>query len=117
MSPMQQEQMQKQEGDNVNVTAIRGNFDDAQQFLKRLFVDESMAEKVAAKGVRFSSANSINVGRLAPQVVYYVAAYAELVNRVLFIAMKCLMWWSLPATSAIFWPLIMRKRWVCQSVS
>ena len=74
VSPMQQEQMQKQEGDNVNVTAIRGNFDDAQQFLKRLFVDESMAEKVAAKGVRFSSANSINVGRLAPQVVYYVAA-------------------------------------------
>lgn len=81
VSPMQQEQMQKQEGDNVNVTAIRGNFDDAQQFLKRLFVDESMAEKVAAKGVRFSSANSINVGRLAPQVVYYVAAYAELVNQ------------------------------------
>lgn len=81
VSPMQQEQMQKQEGDNVNVTAIRGNFDDAQQFLKRLFVDKDMADKVAAKGVRFSSANSINIGRLAPQVVYYVAAYAELVNQ------------------------------------
>lgn len=81
VSPMQQEQMQKQEGANVNVTAIRGNFDDAQQFLKRLFVDDAMADKAAAKGVRFSSANSINVGRLAPQVVYYVAAYEELVGQ------------------------------------
>lgn len=81
VSPMQQEQMQKQGGDNVNVTAIRGNFDDAQQFLKRLFVDADMAKKVAAKGVAFSSANSINIGRLTPQVVYYVAAYAELVNQ------------------------------------
>ena len=79
VSPMQAEQMQKQEGDNVNVTAIHGNFDDAQQFLKRLFVDKDTAEEVAAKGVMFSSANSINIGRLAPQVVYYVNAYAELV--------------------------------------
>lgn len=46
VSPMQQEQMQKQEGNNVNVTAIRGNFDDAQQFLKRLFVDQDMANEV-----------------------------------------------------------------------
>ena len=76
---MQAEQMQKQEGENVNVTAIHGNFDDAQQFLKRLFVDKATAEEVAAKGVMFSSANSINIGRLAPQVVYYVNAYAELV--------------------------------------
>ena len=80
VSPMQQEQMQKQEGANVNVTAIEGNFDDAQQFLKRLFVDADVAKEVADKGVKFSSANSINIGRLAPQVVYYVAAYAELVN-------------------------------------
>lgn len=79
VSPMQAEQMQKQEGENVNVTAIHGNFDDAQQFLKRLFVDKVTAEEVAAKGVMFSSANSINIGRLAPQVVYYVNAYAELV--------------------------------------
>ena len=57
---MQAEQMQKQEGENVNVTAIHGNFDDAQQFLKRLFVDKVTAEEVAAKGVMFSSANSIN---------------------------------------------------------
>ncbi|MDU6074165.1 MAG: threonine synthase, partial [Veillonella parvula] len=79
VSPMQAEQMQKQEGENVNVTAIHGNFDDAQQFLKRLFVDKATAEEVAEKGVMFSSANSINIGRLAPQVVYYVNAYAELV--------------------------------------
>ena len=79
VSPMQAEQMQKQEGANVNVTAIHGNFDDAQQFLKRLFVDADTAKEVAEKGVMFSSANSINIGRLAPQVVYYVNAYAELV--------------------------------------
>ena len=81
VSPMQQEQMQKQTGDNVNVTAIRGNFDDAQQFLKRLFVNEEVNQAVADKGVMFSSANSINIGRLAPQVVYYVAAYEELVGQ------------------------------------
>ena len=79
VSPMQAEQMQKQEGANVNVTAIHGNFDDAQQFLKRLFVDADTAKEVAEKGVMFSSANSINIGRMAPQVVYYVNAYAELV--------------------------------------
>ena len=61
VSPMQAEQMQKQEGENVNVTAIHGNFDDAQQFLKRLFVDKETAEAVAEKGVMFSSANSFNV--------------------------------------------------------
>lgn len=81
VSPMQQDQMQKQEGDNVRVTAIRGNFDDAQQFLKRLFVDPEVAAEVAKKGVMFSSANSINIGRLSPQVVYYVAAYAALVDQ------------------------------------
>lgn len=79
VSPMQAEQMQKQEGDNVNVTAIEGNFDDAQQFLKCLFVNKEVAKKVADKGVMFSSANSINIGRLAPQVVYYVNTYVELV--------------------------------------
>jgi len=81
VSPMQQEQMQKQEGSNVNVTAIEGNFDDAQQFLKRLFVDAETNALVHKKGIMFSSANSINVGRLAPQVVYYVAAYEELVGQ------------------------------------
>ena len=91
VSPMQAEQMQKQEGANVNVTAIHGNFDDAQQFLKRLFVDVDTAKEVAEKGVMFSSANSINIGRLAPQVVYYVNAYAELLHKVLSMKMKHLM--------------------------
>lgn len=81
VSPMQKEQMQKQEGANVNVTAIEGNFDDAQQFLKRLFVDQATAETAAAKQVIFSSANSINVGRLIPQAAYYAPAYAELVEK------------------------------------
>lgn len=80
VSPMQQEQMQKQEGNNVNVTAIEGNFDDAQQFLKRLFVNAEVAQKAQEKEIKFSSANSINIGRLAPQVVYYVAAYENLVG-------------------------------------
>ncbi len=81
VSPMQKEQMQKQEGKNVKVTAIRGNFDDAQQFLKRVFVDKEFNEKVKEEGLILSSANSINIGRLIPQVVYYVATYAELVDR------------------------------------
>lgn len=81
VSPMQQDQMQKQDGENVRVTAIRGNFDDAQQFLKRLFVDPEMAATLDEMGVMLSSANSINIGRLLPQVVYYVAAYASLVEQ------------------------------------
>ena len=79
VSKIQELQMTTQTGNNTHVVAITGNFDDAQQFLKRLFVDKATAEEVAAKGVMFSSANSINIGRLAPQVVYYVNAYAELV--------------------------------------
>lgn len=80
VSPMQQEQMQKQDGDNVNVVAIRGNFDDAQQFLKRTFVDAELNRLMHENGVVFSSANSINIGRLIPQVVYYVAAYGQMVD-------------------------------------
>ena len=81
VSPMQREQMCKQEGDNVDVVAIEGNFDDAQQFLKRLFIDADTAAEAAAHGVMFSSANSINVGRLLPQIAYYVAAYVDLVDK------------------------------------
>lgn len=80
VSQMQKQQMQKQEGDNVFVTAIEGNFDDAQQFLKKIFVDEETKATVAEKGLLFSSANSINIGRLAPQVAYYVKVYEELVG-------------------------------------
>lgn len=80
VSPIQKAQMQRQQGDNVRVTAIKGNFDDAQQFLKKLFVDENTVNNVIDKGIVFSSANSINVGRLIPQIVYYVNAYKELLE-------------------------------------
>jgi len=79
VSPMQKLQMCTQEGANVAVSAIRGNFDDAQNGVKRIFTDKAIAEKLRANGKAFSSANSINWGRLAPQIVYYFSAYCELV--------------------------------------
>ena len=72
--------MATQEGDNVCVCAVRGNFDDAQTGVKKIFSAVSRDELLAGKGVRLSSANSINIGRLAPQVVYYYRAYADLVK-------------------------------------
>ena len=80
VSPMQQQQMQKQEGDNVRVSAIHGNFDDAQSFLKRVFTNPDVNAYANDKGVLFSSANSINIGRLFPQIVYYVSTYITLVD-------------------------------------
>lgn len=80
VSPMQKQQMQKQEGNNVNVSAIHGNFDDAQSFLKRVFTNEEVNAYANKKGILFSSANSINVGRLLPQIVYYVSTYVSLVD-------------------------------------
>ncbi len=70
--------MTTQTGDNVSVCGVRGNFDDAQSAVKRIFADRELAERLAERGVVLSSANSINVGRLVPQVVYYFAAYAQL---------------------------------------
>lgn len=72
--------MSTQEGANVSVCAVRGNFDDAQSAVKRIFADRELADRLAAAGVQLSSANSINVGRLVPQVVYYFAAYAQLLR-------------------------------------
>ena len=80
VSPMQKQQMQKQEGDNVKVSAIYGNFDDAQSFLKRVFTNEEVNAYANDKGVLFSSANSINIGRLFPQIAYYVSTYVSLVD-------------------------------------
>ena len=80
VSPMQKLQMQTQEGKNVSVTAIDGNFDDAQSMLKRIFTDKEINDYVAERGAVFSSANSINIGRLLPQIVYYVSTYATLVD-------------------------------------
>ena len=80
VSPVQQAQMATQDGDNVCVCAVRGNFDDAQTGVKNIFAAVEQEELLAGKGVRLSSANSINIGRLAPQVVYYFRAYANLVQ-------------------------------------
>ena len=80
VSPMQKRQMKTQEGSNVGVCAIKGNFDDCQNGVKAIFTDEEVKKRLEANGMMFSSANSINWGRLVPQVVYYVSAYAELVK-------------------------------------
>ena len=74
VSPVQKLQMNTQEGANTCVVGIKGNFDDAQSAVKSIFTDKELAER----GFQFSSANSINIGRLVPQIVYYVYAYAKL---------------------------------------
>ncbi len=79
VSKMQKRQMATQTGANVSVCAIQGNFDDAQNGVKKIFADKAVNEKLAEKGLFLSSANSINWGRLAPQIVYYISAYADLV--------------------------------------
>lgn len=72
--------MTTQTGDNTHVVAIEGNFDDAQTNVKRMFNDAALRERLAAHKLQFSSANSMNIGRLVPQIVYYVYAYAQLVK-------------------------------------
>lgn len=79
VSKIQKMQMVTQLGDNVNVCAIHGNFDDAQTAVKQIFSNSNAAEKLDQKGFFLSSANSINWGRLAPQIVYYVSAYCDLI--------------------------------------
>lgn len=79
VSAMQKLQMQTQEGKNVGVCAIEGNFDDAQTGVKKIFTDKRIADVLAENNMMFSSANSINWGRLVPQVVYYCSAYCDMV--------------------------------------
>ena len=79
-SEIQRLQMATQEGANVAVYAVRGNFDDAQTGVKKLFGDKELAAEMDKAGYQFSSANSINIGRLVPQIVYYVYAYAQLLK-------------------------------------
>lgn len=79
VSMIQEKQMVTQVGDNTNVVAIHGNFDDAQTGVKEIFGDKELAKRMKEQGYQFSSANSINIGRLVPQVVYYVYTYATLV--------------------------------------
>lgn len=80
VSQVQERQMVSQVGDNTHVVAIKGNFDDAQTGVKKIFADDDMKEKLAAEGIKLSSANSINIGRLVPQVAYYVYSYVKLVE-------------------------------------
>ncbi len=81
VSQVQERQMVTQEGDNTHVFAINGNFDDAQTGVKKIFNDDEYAAKLEEIGVKLSSANSINIGRLVPQVAYYVYGYIKLVER------------------------------------
>ena len=78
VSPIQEKQMVTQKGDNTFVVGIHGNFDDAQTGVKKIFSDKELAKEMEEKGFQFSSANSINIGRLVPQIVYYVYSYAQL---------------------------------------
>jgi len=79
VSPIQEKQMVTQKGNNTSVVGIIGNFDDAQTGVKNMFNDKELAKEMDEKGFQFSSANSINIGRLVPQMVYYVYAYTRLV--------------------------------------
>ena len=80
VSPVQEKQMVTQKGDNTLVVGIRGNFDDAQSGVKAIFGDKDLERQLDQAGYQFSSANSINIGRLVPQIVYYVYAYAKLLE-------------------------------------
>ncbi|MDY4968849.1 MAG: threonine synthase [Lachnospiraceae bacterium] len=81
VSPIQKKQMVTQKGANCKVVAVRGNFDDCQTGVKNIFNDKAVKKEMAENGFRFSSANSINIGRLVPQIVYYVYSYATLLSR------------------------------------
>ncbi|MCI9296205.1 MAG: threonine synthase [Lachnospiraceae bacterium] len=80
VSPIQEKQMLTQKGDNTLVVGIHGNFDDAQNGVKKIFGDQELSKLMAENGHQFSSANSINIGRLVPQVVYYVYSYVKLLK-------------------------------------
>lgn len=80
-SQVQRLQMTTQQGDNVAVYAVNGNFDDAQTGVKKVFADQELGRQLAGQNVCLSSANSINWGRLAPQIVYYFAAYRQLLEQ------------------------------------
>ena len=81
VSPVQLQQMLGQEGANLTAVAIQGNFDDAQTAVKKIFNDEQFNHHLQANHYQFSSANSMNIGRLIPQIVYYLSAYGQLVQR------------------------------------
>ncbi len=81
VSPIQKKQMVTQKGANTLVVGVDGNFDDCQTGVKNIFGDKKLGEEIGGKGFQFSSANSINIGRLVPQVVYYVYAYGQMLKK------------------------------------
>ena len=101
VSDIQKLQMITQRGQNVHAVAVEGNFDDAQTGVKVLFGSKPLAEELQEHGCAFSSANSINWGRLVPQIVYYFSAYADAVN-------------SGRIENATSWPGSMRNSWACR---
>ena len=111
---IQRLQMVTQEGENVAVYAVRGNFDDAQTGVKKVFGDPAIAAELAKRNIRLSSANSINWGRLVPQIVYYFYAYFRLAEQGA-VAWGQALWTSVcrPATLAISWPATTPSAWVC----
>ncbi len=80
VSAIQERQMVTQKGENTHVVGIKGNFDEAQTGVKQIFANKELEKELASKGFQFSSANSINIGRLVPQIVYYVYSYAQLLK-------------------------------------
>lgn len=81
VSPVQLKQMLSQPGQNLTAVAVKGNFDDAQTQVKQIFNDRAFNQRLIDNGYQFSSANSMNIGRLVPQVVYYFAAYGQLLKQ------------------------------------
>ncbi len=117
VSDIQQLQMVTQAGENVGVCAVVGNFDDAQTGVKQIFSDPAVRETLAARGYVLSSANSINWGRVLPQVVYYISAYFDLLNAGKIAMGDKIKSASPRATSAIFWPATTPGRWACRWAS
>lgn len=101
--------MVTQKGDNTFVVGIHGNFDQAQTGVKKMFSDTELAKEMDAAGYQFSSANSINIGRLVPQIAYYVYAYAKLYANGVIAKMRRSILWSLPVTLEISWLHFMQK--------
>lgn len=99
------------------MVGITGNFDDAQSAVKRMFNDQELAAELDRNGFQFSSANSINIGRLVPQIVYYVYAYAKLVKAGEINAGEKSILQFLPETLEISLLLIMQSRWGCRFIN
>ncbi|ABP91434.1 Threonine synthase [Streptococcus suis 98HAH33] len=117
VSKVQELQMTTQTGANTHVVAIDGNFDDAQTNVKHMFNDEALRAKLAAKKLQFSSANSMNIGRLVPQIVYYVYAYAQLVKTGEIAAGDKVNFTVPTGNFGTSWQLITPNKSVCQLAS